>query len=97
MRSDYPADVSRFLQAFANHAKKLIKEDPGNRNADIDHRIAEQIFAPWEHDQQKSKETKQITFLRDYFNCFWEAVLACDHLETIRGLIQSTVPTASPD
>jgi len=97
MRSDYPADVSRFLQAFANHAKKLIKEDPGNRNADIDHRIAEQIFAPWEHDQQKPKETKQTTFLRDYFNCFWEAVLACDHLETIRGLIQSTVPTAAPD
>src|SRR5437764_609397 len=41
--------------------------------------------------------TKKTTFLRDYFNCFWEAVLACDHLETIRGLIQSTVPTASPD
>ena len=45
MRSDYPADVSRFLQAFANHAKKLIREDPGDRNADIDHRVAEQIFA----------------------------------------------------
>lgn len=97
MRSDYPADVSRFLQAFANHAKKLIKEDPGDRNADIDHRIAEQIFVPWEHDQQKPKETKQTTFLRDYFNRFWEAVLACDQLETIRGLIQTTVPVASPD
>lgn len=97
MRSDYPADVSRFLDAFANHAKKLIKEDPKDRNADIDHRITEQIFAPWQHEQREPKETKQTTFLRDYFNCFWEAVMACDHLETIRSLIQGTVPTVLPD
>ncbi len=97
MRSDYPSDVSRFLQAFANHAKKLVKEGPGKRNADIDHRIAEQIFAPWEDDQQKPKETKETTFLQDYFNCFWEVVLACDHLETIRGLIDSSLETTSSE
>jgi hypothetical protein len=97
MRREYPPDVSRFLRGFGNHAKKLLSKDEDGRNADIEARVAEQIFAPWEHNQEKSTETKQTTFLRDYFNCFWEVVLACDHLETIRNLIQTTVPTAPRD
>src|SRR5258708_2339531 len=97
MPHEYPSDVSRFLRGFENHAKKLLAEDKDGRNADIEARVAEQIFAPWTHNQEKPQENKQTTFLRDYFNCFWEIVLACDHLETIRSLIQSTVSTAALD
>lgn len=96
MRDEYPPDVNRFLRGFYGHARRLVAEDSDGRNADIDARIAEQIFAPWEHDQQKPQETKQTTFLRDYFNSFWEVMLACDHLETIRDLIQATLSSPSP-
>jgi hypothetical protein len=90
MRDNYPSAVSRFLNSFGKHAKRLIAENP-NRNENIEARVAEQIFAAWEHNQAVPLETKQTTFLRDYFNVFWEVVLACDNLETVRSLIQKTV------
>ena len=56
MRAERPADVTSFLKAFENHARKLVAEDKDGRNADIDTRVAEQIFAPWEHNQENPKK-----------------------------------------
>ena len=93
MRAERPTDVACFLKAFENHARRLVTDDKDGRIADINARVAEQIFAPWEHNQEKPQEDRQTTFLRDYFNSYWEVVLACEHLETIRDMIQATVST----
>lgn len=96
MPREHPTHVDQFLESFAYHAKRLIVQNPNERNADIVHRVAEQIFKPWEHDQQVPKETKQTGFLRDYFNQFYEILVACQHLDTVRDLIESTMRGMAP-
>jgi hypothetical protein len=91
MRRSYPPNVARFLKAFENHATKLFSVNPKNRNADVERRVSEQIFAPWTHEQTKPLESKQNTFLRDYFNEFREVQLACEQFDTLRELIRNTI------
>ena len=96
MRERPPA-IQRFYTAFGNHANRLVAENPGERNEDTHRRMDEMVFRPWDHDLEKPLESKQTTFLRDYFNSFQEAVDACDHLDTVAELAQQTTSNLSDD
>jgi len=91
MKRDYPPNIVKFQNAFAKHAEKLIQTNPKDRNADILLRVSEQIEKAWTHEQTKPVESKQTTFLRDYFNDFREVILSCEHFDVLHALAKETL------
>lgn len=92
-----PSSIQRFYDGFGNHANRLLAENPGERNEDTQRRMEEFVYCPWDHTLEKATESKQTTFLRDYFNSFQEAVDACDHLDIVADLAQRTISDPGED
>src|SRR4051794_3815970 len=97
MTQFYPKHIARFLKAFRGYAGKLVNENKEGRNEDTIARTIDLIETPWRFDRNRAVETKQVSFLRDYFNVFWEVVLACESIETTRWLISTTLDDPPKD
>jgi hypothetical protein len=97
MTQPYPQHVARFLKGFQGYAEKLRNENKDDRNEDTVARMLDLIRAPWSYNRDRAVETKQVTFLRDYFNVFREVLQACESLETIRWLISETLDDPPKD
>lgn len=88
---DLPENVSRFLHAFGKPAEKLRKD--AARNAHADERSFKLIACPWEYDEGVVDETREVTFLRDFFNIFHECMQSCETLDVVGVLVRQTLST----
>ena len=68
MAETLPYNVKRMLDAFSKPAEKLRKENPKGRWEHTLERNASLIASPWDYEGVVADETKEITFLRDFFN-----------------------------
>jgi len=91
-----PPNVKRMLDALSKPALRLWKE---NKDARQEHALARStslISAPWDYNEGAVDETREVTFLRDFFNLFHECLQSCETLDVVKVLIGQTL-TTTPD
>jgi hypothetical protein len=91
-----PPNVQRMLDAFSKPAEKLRKENPKGRWEHTLERNASLIASPWDYDGGVVDETREVTFLRDFFNLFHECLHSCQTMDVIRVLTRQTL-SQTPD
>jgi len=91
-----PLNVKRILDAFSKPAEKLRKENPKERWEHTLERNASLIASPWDYDGGVIDETREITFLRDFFNLFHECLHSCQTMDVISILTRQTL-SQTPD
>jgi hypothetical protein len=84
------------LDAFSKPAEKLRKENPKGRWEHTLERNVSLIAAPWDYDGGVVDETREITFLRDFFNLFHECLHSCQTMDVISVLTRQTL-SQTPD
>lgn len=94
MSRDLPDNVARFLRALGKPADRLRKD--AARNVHADERSMKLIESPWEYDEGVVDETREVTFLRDFFNIFHECMQSCETLDVVSVLVRQTLSTTPP-
>ncbi|MQP76361.1 hypothetical protein CQ393_10725 [Stenotrophomonas sp. MYb238] len=84
------------LDAFSKPAERLRKENPKGRWEHTFQRNASLISAPWDYEGGVVDETREITFLRDFFNLFHECMHSCQTMDVISILTRQTL-SQTPD
>lgn len=87
----FPPNVKRMLEAFGRPADKLMMENPKGRWENTLERNASLIASPWEYGGGVVDESREVTFLRDFFNLFHECMHSCESMEVIGALARQTL------
>ena len=96
MTNSIPPHVQRMLDAFDKPIKRLWEGNVDGRRDHTFARNAALIAAPWDYDGAVVEETREITFLRDFFNIFYECLQSCQALDVVSVLMRQTF-TVTPD
>ncbi len=91
MTESLPANVQKMLDAFSKPAQELWKEDLNGRREHTQARSASLISSPWDYEGGVVDETREITFLRDFFNLFHECLHSCQTIDVIGVLTRQTL------
>lgn len=84
------------LDAFSKPAEKLREENPKGRWERTLERNSSLIAAPWDYEGGVADETREITFLRDFFNLFHECMHSCQTMDVLSVLTRQTL-SQTPD
>lgn len=90
MEREWPNFVNRYLTALGNQAMLRWETSEEHRKLSIERgkAIAD---APWEADLGPVGDTREFTFLRDFFNAFQECTSSCRTLDLIGKLSLSSI------
>jgi hypothetical protein len=87
---EWPIFVKRYLTAFGSQAKHRWEESEKHRKLAIERSMAV-ILSPWEAELSPVGDTREFTFLRDFFNTFQECTSSCRALDLIRTLSSASI------
>ena len=96
MERDYPANVKRYVTAFATPALTRWKSDEAHRNLAKD-RAMQVIQKPWDTELSQAGASREFGFLRDFWNSFHECIQACYALDLIRDLASESMNAVKPE
>ncbi len=91
MIRERPSHVARLINALSEPAMRLMENH--QRHKHTMERVVSLIDSPWEYEGSVVDETREITFLRDFYNNFQECSQSCETLDVARALIAQTLDT----
>ncbi|MEZ5462933.1 hypothetical protein [Dokdonella sp.] len=91
MIRERPSHVARLNNALSEPAMRLMENH--QRHKHTMERVKSLIDSPWEYEGSVVDETREITFLRDFFNKFQECIQSCETLDVARALVAQTLDT----
>lgn len=95
MDRDYPPSVRRFADAFFKRALVLMEDQ--DRMEHTLERSAAMIAAPWEYEGGVVDETREVTFVRDFYNLFHELLHSCRSLDILHELAKRSFDQMTRD
>lgn len=85
MEREWPTFVKRYLTALGSQAERRWEENENHRRLTSERSMLV-IQSPWEAQLSPVGDTREFTFLRDFFNAFQECTNSCRTLDFIRTL-----------
>lgn len=93
---DRPAYVKRYMIALGKPGISRWQNDPAIQEL-AEQRSMQLIHAPWDFDLSEVGQSREFTFLRDFWNTFHECTQSCLALDLIRDLSLASMKQVAPE
>lgn len=93
---DRPNYVKRYMASLGKPGISRFVNDPTIQEL-AEQRSRQFINSPWNSDISEIGESREFTFLRDFWNKFHECIQSCVALDLIRDLSSSSMEKISPE
>lgn len=93
---DRPGYVKRYMIALGTPGISRWKNDPVIREL-AEQRSRQLINSPWDTDLSEVGQSREFTFLRDFWNSFHECIQSCLALDLIRDLSSASMKQVAPN
>lgn len=93
---DRPSYVKRYMVALGRPGISRFQNDPAVQEL-AEQRSRQLINAPWDTDLSEVEQTREFTFLRDFWNTFHECTQSCLALDLVRDLSLSSMEQVEPE
>lgn len=96
VKRDRPSYVERYMTALGTPAIMLWQSDEARRELAVK-RSMEMIESPWGTELSSVGESREIGFLRDFWNLFYECIQSAETLDLIQDLATKSVDAINPE